>query len=180
MEWAGDTVLLGCGSGRGGGWCAGFGRRSKDEAFADHGEALLGEFSLHQLVFRTGKEVSLCAGNGGDEVVDDNGLAVEGALLVGIGGQLDGSDGAGLFGDDGPQVVIVVGDGERQQRIERAGVKVGQKDGGTVSSEACGRAVAACGNVEQDLRGVWRGDKVDGGVIDRGAQLNVDELVVRG
>jgi hypothetical protein len=47
---------------------------------------LLGEFGLEELVFRAAEEVGWCAGDGGDEVVNDDGLAVERALLVGVGG----------------------------------------------------------------------------------------------
>ena len=71
-------------------WGAGFGGRGQDEALADQGEALLREFGLQELVFRAGEEVGPGAGDGGDQVVDGDGLAVERALLVGVGGQLDG------------------------------------------------------------------------------------------
>jgi len=69
-----------------GGRRAGFGGRSQDEALADEGEALLGKFSLEKLVFGAGEEVGLGAGDGGDHVVDDDGISVQRALLVGVGG----------------------------------------------------------------------------------------------
>jgi len=83
---------------RGAGFCGG----SEDEAFADEGEAGLGKFGLEELVFRAGEKVGIGAGDGGFEVMDGDGLAVEGALQIGIGGELDECNGAGLLGDDGP------------------------------------------------------------------------------
>ena len=65
---------------------AGLGGRGEDEAIADQGKALLGEFGLEELVFRAAEEVGRGAGDGGDEVMDDDGLAVERALLVCVGG----------------------------------------------------------------------------------------------
>ena len=70
--------------------------------------------------------------DGGDEVMDEDRLPVEGSPLVGVGGKLDGLDGAdlyaGLLGDDGPKVSIVAGDSQGQQGFKSAWVKVGQKD----------------------------------------------------
>jgi hypothetical protein len=114
---------------------------------------MLGKFGLEKLVFRAGEEVRFGAGDGGDQVVDDDGLAVEGALLVGVGGQLDGNDGAGLFGDDGPEVAVVAGYGEGQEGFQRAGVEVGEEDGGGVRGQAGGGAAAVGGDVEENLGG---------------------------
>jgi len=96
---------------------------------ADEGEALLGEFGLEELIFSADEEISGCAGDGGDEVVDGEGLAVESALLVRIGCELDGCDGSSLLGDHGPEVAIVAGGGNGQQSLQRAGIEVGEKDG---------------------------------------------------
>src|SRR5271165_5377136 len=62
---------------------AGFGGGCENEAFADKGEAFVRKFSLEELVFGAGEEVCDSAGDGGLEVVDRDGLAVEDALLVG-------------------------------------------------------------------------------------------------
>ncbi len=159
---------------------AGFGGRGEDEACADNGEALLGEFGLEELVFRAGEEVGFGAGDGGDEVVDGDELAVEGSLLVGVGGQQDGGDGAGLFGDDGPEAAVVAGDGEGEEGVVGAGVEVGKEDGGGMRGQAGGGAAAVGGDVEEDLGGVGRGGDGDRGVVDGGAQLDVPEEVGRG
>jgi len=68
-------------------------------------------------------------------VVDDDGLAVECALFVGVGGQLNRLDGAGLFGDDGPEVSVVAGNAEGQQSFKGAGVKVGKENGSGVRGQ---------------------------------------------
>ena len=141
---------------------------------------MLREFGLQELVLRTGKEVCPGAGDGGDEVMDCNGLAVESALLVGVGGKLNGLDGAGLLGNDGPEVAVVMGDGEGQQGVVCAGVEVGEEDGDGVPGQSRRGAAAVGGDVEQDLRGAWRGDDVDGRAIDGGGQEDVFELVGRG
>ena len=60
----------------------------------------------------------------------DDGFAVERALLIGIGGELDGRNRTGLLGNDGPQIAIVVVRGQGQQGFESAWVEVGQEDGG--------------------------------------------------
>jgi len=112
--------------------------------------------------------------------MDVDGLAVDGSLFVGVGGELDGGDGAGLLGDDGPEAAIVIGYGEGQEGFQGAGVEVGKEDGGGVEVEAGGGAVAVGGDVEQELGGVWRAGHVDGRVVDGGAQLDVLEVVGRG
>jgi hypothetical protein len=103
---------------------AGFGGRGEDKALADQCEAPLRELGLEELIFMAGEEVGFFAGDGGDYVVDDDGITVECALLVGIGGQLDGLDGAFLFRDDGPKVAIVAGHGKNQKGFQSAGIEV--------------------------------------------------------
>ena len=65
-------------------------------------------------------------------------VVFEGALLVGIGCELDGHDGGsllgavrprGLFGNNGPEVAIALRDGEREDGVKGARVEVGQKHG---------------------------------------------------
>jgi len=75
-------------------------------------------------------------------VVDDDAIAVQRALLVGVGSQLDGNDGAFLFGDDGPEVAVVSGDGDGQEGFQSAGVKVGEEDCGGVRGQTGGGGVA--------------------------------------
>ena len=70
----------------------GTGGRGEDEAVAAEGEALLGEFGLEELVVRAGEELCLGSSDGGDQVVDHDGFAFEGALFVAVGGELDGLD----------------------------------------------------------------------------------------
>jgi hypothetical protein len=128
--------------------------RGEDKTLADQGEAHLREFGLEKLIFRAGEEVGFSAGDGGDEVVDDDGFAVERALLVGVGGQLDGNDGAFLFGDDGPEVAIVAGHGKNQEGFQSAGVEVGEEDSGGVRGQTGGGGVAIGGDVEEKT-GAW-------------------------
>jgi len=153
--------VAGCGAAAGRG-CAGFGWGCEDEAGANEGEALLREFSLEELILRAREEVSDGAGDGGFEVMDGDRLAVEGALLVGVGGELDGGDGAGSFGDDGPEAGVVAGHAEGEQGVECAGVEVGQEDGGGVLGQAGGGDMAAGGDVEEQLGRVGRGSDGDG------------------
>ena len=76
-------------------------------------------------------------------MVDDDGIAVKGALLVSVGGQLDGLDRAFFFGDDGPEVAVVAGYGKNQKGFHGAGIEVGKKDSRGVHGQArsCGVAV---------------------------------------
>lgn len=74
------------------------GGRGEDKAVTDECEALLGEFSLEELIVGAREELSLSAGDGGDQMVDGDGFAVEGALFVTVGGELNGLDGSGLGG----------------------------------------------------------------------------------
>jgi hypothetical protein len=90
-----NGILLGWRSARLGG-------RGEDEAIADQSKAQLWELGLEELIFRAGEEIGFSAGDGGEQVVDDDRFAVERALLVGVGSQQDGNDGAFLFGNDGP------------------------------------------------------------------------------
>ena len=85
-----------------------------------------------------------------------------------------------MFRDDGPKVPVVIGDGQRQEGVEGSGIEVGQEYGGVVGSKASGGTVPIGRDVEQKLGGVGRSGDVDGGVIDRGAQLHVLELVAGG
>ena len=66
--------------------------------------------------------------------MDDDWLAIQGSLLVRVGGQLHRFDGthigARLLGKDDPQIAVVVGEGDGQQSFERAGIEVGQKHRG--------------------------------------------------
>ena len=50
---------------------------------------MLRQFGLKQLVLRTREQVSLGAGDGGNNVVDGDGLRVQGTLFVNVGGQDD-------------------------------------------------------------------------------------------
>ena len=163
-------------------WRTGFCGRGEDEILADQGEALLGEFGLEKLIFGAGEEIRCGAGDGGDEVVDDDGLAVECALFVGVGGQLNRLDGAGLFGDDGPEVSVVAGNAEGQQSFKGAGVKVGKENGSGVRGQRGGSGVAVGRDVQQQAWGCvsfrpWSGGDGDGRVVDNGAQLDVAEAV---
>jgi len=141
---------------------------------------LLREFGLEKLAFGASEEVGPGSGDGGDQMVDCDGLAVERALFVGKGGELNRLNRTGLFGDDGPEVAVILGDGESQKRFQCAGVEVGQEDGGGMPGQSSGGAASVGGDVEQDLRGVWRGDDADSRAVDGGAQLNVLELVALG
>lgn len=167
-------------SGLGCGWGTGFGWRGEDEASADHGEALLGELGLEKLVFGAGKKVCGCSVEGGFQMVDGDGLAIAGSMFVSVGGELDGDDGAGFLGDDGPQAAITVVDREGQQSVICAGIKVGQEDGSGVGIEARGGAAAVGRDVDEEMSLVARGYDVDGGVVDGGAQLDVLEVIGRG
>ena len=60
--------------------------RCEDETVADQSKAWLGEFGLQELVFGPGEQVGIRPGDGGDQVVDQNRLAIEHSLLVGVGG----------------------------------------------------------------------------------------------
>ena len=114
-------------------------------------------------------------------VMDFDGLAVEGAFFVGIRGQLDRDNGAGLgaglLGKNGPEAAIVLGYGYGQKGVQRAGVEVGQKDGGGVGSQAGSCAAAVGGDVEQNLCRVRSSADIDGGVVDGGAELHVAKLI---
>src|ERR1700677_684428 len=61
-------------------WRAGSGGWCQHKSLADQGKTLLREFGLKKLICMTGKEIRLGAVYGSDEMVDDDGLAVEGAL----------------------------------------------------------------------------------------------------
>ena len=78
------------------------GGRSQDEALADQREPWLGQFRLKELILRSGEEIGNRSGDSGYEVVNRDRLAVQCALLICIGGELDGCDGAGPLGADGP------------------------------------------------------------------------------
>jgi hypothetical protein len=83
---------------------------------------------LEKLIRRPREEVRFGAGDGRDQVVDNHRLAVEGALLVGVGGQLDWLDCAGFLRNDSPQAAIVACGGQRQQGFKGAGVEVREKN----------------------------------------------------
>ena len=62
----------------------------------------------------------------------------------------------------------------RASRVSSApGSKSGRKTAAACGARASGGAAAVGGDVEQDLRGVWRGGDVDGRAVDGGAQLHV-------
>ena len=82
-------VLSGCRSRRCG-WR--FRRRFQDEAVANKGESILRQFGLEQLILRAGEEVGCRAGDCGDDVVNRDRGAIQGALFVAIGGKLDRLD----------------------------------------------------------------------------------------
>ena len=82
------------------------------------------EFGLEKLIFRTGEEVRFFAGDGGEQVMDNDRVSVEHTLLVGEGGQLNGEYGAFLLGDDGPEIAVVTGNGKSQESFKGAGVEV--------------------------------------------------------
>lgn len=180
---------MGVGFGGGGGECGlnaraslllrrdWLGGRREHEAFAYEREAGRGQFSLQKMILRAGEEVCVGGADGGDQVVNGDGLAVEGSLHVGVGGELHGLDAAGLLRDDGPEVAIVGCGAEGEQRLERAGIEVGKEDGGGVGVETGGGAAAVCGDVEQKLRGVGTGGDGDGLVVDGGAELLVGKVV---
>ena len=89
-------------------WHDGFGGRLQDKALAHQRKALLRQFRLEKLVLRPGKQVGIGPGDGGDKVVHGDGLAVERSLLVGVSGQLHGLNGASVFGQNRPQVAVVL------------------------------------------------------------------------
>lgn len=167
--------------GRGGcrGCSEGLGGRRENESLANEGEALLGEFGLEKLIFRAGKQVGRRAGDGGDEVVDCYWFGVESALLVGIGGELNGRDGSGLFGDDCPEVAVVGSGGDGEQRLQGSGIEVRKKDGRLVGIEPGGVGAAVGRDVQEELLSVGLGDNIDSGIVDDGAELNVEQRVGR-
>ena len=134
---------------------------------------MLGKFGLEELVFRAGEEIGRGAGDGGDKVVDGDGLAVEGALLVGVGGELDRLDGAGLLGNDGPEVAVVAGDGEGQQGFKAPGSKSGRKTAAGCGARRVVELRPLAEMLSEKLGGVGRGGDVDGRAVDDGAQLHV-------
>jgi hypothetical protein len=169
-----------------GGRSNGTGGRGEDEAVADEGETLLWELGLKELIVGAGEELGLGAGDGRDEVMDSNGLAVEGALLVAIGSDLDGLDrgwlnravvGSGLLGEDGPKAGARGGWRVREfdDGLERAGIEIGEQDGGRMKLEAGGGGAAIGRDVEQKLGRVDCGGEVDGGGVDCGTDLGVAE-----
>ena len=139
------------------------------------------QFGLKKLIFGTGEDICVGSGDGGDEMVNGDGLAVERSLLVSVRGQLNGIDRsrrcAGLLRQDGPEIPVVVADAESEQGFKRAGVEVGEEDGGCVRVKACCGAAATSGDVEQLLCLIGRGGYVDGLAVDDCAQLDVVELV---
>jgi hypothetical protein len=137
-----------------GGRCAGFGRWREDKPSADEGKALQGEFGLEKLVLRAGEEVGGGSGDGGDQMVDRDWLAVEGSLLIGVGSQLDGLDRGdlrtGLLGEDGPETGIVAGDGQGKQGFKSAGVEIREEDSAGMRVQPDGGTAAVGGDVQQN------------------------------
>ena len=60
------------------------------------------------MVVRVAEEVGLIAGDGGDQVMRGDGLAVQSAVFVCVGCQLNWLDGAGLLGKNGPEIAAVL------------------------------------------------------------------------
>ena len=171
--------LRGCG--RRGWRRAGPGGRGEDESVADESETLLWEFGLKKLVVGAGKKVGGTVRDVGHKVVDDDGLAIEGSLLVGVSDKLYRFDGARQLGNDGPESGIVAGDGEGEQGLKRAGVEVWQEDGAGMRIEASRGAMSVGRCIDQDLscrgEGFRRTDDVDGLAVYDGAQLDVAQVV---
>ena len=124
--------------------------------------------------------MSIVAGDGGDQVMNINGLSVHGPLLVGVGGELDGDYSASLLGDNGPQVAIVIFNGKGKKGLVGAGIEIGHENGIVVKVERGGGTVAIGGDFEQELCGVRRAGHVDGLAVDASAQLDVLEMCVLG
>ena len=163
---------MGCGRG-----CKGLSRWREHESVANEGEALLGQFGLEELIFRSGKEIGAVPGDARDQVVGHNRLAIEGALLIGISGELDGFDGACLFGDDGPQAAVVGARGHGEKRFEGARIEVGEEDSEVVGFEPSGAGAPVGRDIQEELRSVGLGHDVDGGVVDDGAELDMKKAV---
>ena len=119
-----------------GGRSNGVGRRKEDKAVANKGEALQREFGLKKLIVGAGEKLCPGAGHCGNQVVDRDRLAVEGALLVAVGRDLNGGDGADLvaylLGENGPKAGTRVGwrIGEIEKRLKGSRIEVGEQDGG--------------------------------------------------
>ena len=164
-------------------WAAGgdgFGRRGQDKSHTDDGESLLGQFCLQELIFGAGEDVGVGSSNGRDQVMHCHGLAVESSFFVRIGRELDGLNGPGLLGEDSPQVAIVVGDGERQERFHRSRIEIGQEHGSIVRVKARCAGAAIRRDIHQELRGVRRGGHVHRRAVDDGAELNVQKAIRKG
>jgi len=141
-----ELLLLDRLRGFGGGnrWRARLGWRSEDESLADQSEALLWEFGLKKLVVGAGKQVRGSVCDVGHQVVNDDGLVIQGSLLIGVSGQLYWLHGTRLLGKDGPQTGIVAGYSQGEQGFKGAGVEVGEEDGARMRSQPGGGAVPAC------------------------------------
>ena len=132
------------------------------------------------MVLRTGKEVGIGSGDGGDEVMHGDGLAVEGSLLISVGGQLHWLNGARVFGQNHPQVAIVFGHRKRQKRFQGAGIEIGQEHRAGMRSQPRGGALSACRNIQQELSCIGSRHYVHRLAVHDRAQLHVLELVGRG
>ena len=115
---------------------ASLGRRRQHEAFADNARNQPAAARPEEAGSPGRRKLRVGPGNPGHQVMNGDGLAVESSLHIRVGCQLDGRDGPGLLGNDGPQVAIVVATANEQQRIERAGVKVWQQNSGTGGQQA--------------------------------------------
>src|SRR5580700_390856 len=125
-----------------------FSRRSQDKALANQGKSLLRQFRLEKLIFRTGKEVGISSGNGSNKVMHGDGLAVEGSLLISVGGQPHWLNGAGVFRQNRPQVAVVLLHRKRQKRFQRAWIEIGQKHRPGMRSQPGTGALSACRDIQ--------------------------------
>ena len=154
------------------------------EAFADKGETLLREFGLQKLVTGAGEKLGSGAGDGRNEVMDDDGFAVEASLLIAVGSELDGLNGSwldgavlriGLLGDDGPKAGVSIRWRSREIKhgLKCGWVEVGQENSVGIELEAGGGGAAIGRDVKQVLGGVHGGRDADRGAVYRSAKLRV-------
>ena len=108
-----------------------------------------------------------------------DGLAVEGSLLIGVGGQLHWLNGARVFRQNHPQVAVVLRDRKRQKRFQGAGIEIGQEHRAGMRSQPRGCALSACGDVQQELGRIRRRYHVHSFAVHRRAHQRVLQFVRR-
>ena len=141
-----------------GGGAGALGRRLQHESLAHQRESRLRQLGLQKLIVGAGEQLSLCARDGRHQVMHGDGLSVQRAVHVGIGGKPHRHNRARLLGNYCPQIAAVLLDGQRQQRLQRAGIEVGEKHRtGMLGQWRCG-AAAVGRDVQEQLAGirVWR------------------------